>query len=494
MTITGKQPLTRQTKYLLFAIILFTLITRLIRLDFESLWLDEIHTMNEADPSLSWKELLRYLNCCDQHPPMHFFISKICFQLFGHTALVARFPSVIAGVLSIWAIFCLGREMRSQRAGLIAALITAVNIFHLQYSQEARNYIFAFLFAILSFLWLVRLLKQLTVKNSVVYGIMTVLFLYTHYFSLFAVASQVVIIAIFFFAEAKENKGRFFRIFLISALIIALGYLPWIPYLLSMTSISSFWISPIKHTFWFDFFFDYFSNVAAVKMMALAAGLFYIGYSFYLGKGRINFRNLRQRPAAMALLILASWIFITQLIPYLRSIMLVPMLLSRYTIVVLPAFLLAIAFGFDMIPNKMVRTGIVTVFVFLSVWSILFKADYYQAINKTQFREMQRYVVDNNKENYPVINERTNWHQAYYFKHYKSTPPYLPGPKVVAVDSILHKATPRHDVKGFWIIGAHGELPLTPEERVGLDTAYNLVLEQKWLDAWAQKWIRKEKP
>lgn len=494
MIIREKQLLTRQTKYLLLGIILFTLITRLIRLDFESLWLDELHTMNEADPDLSWEKLMWHLGCCDQHPPMHFILVKYLFKFFGHTALVARFPSAIAGALSVWAIFCLGREMRSQRAGLIAALITAVNIFHLHYSQEARNYILAFLFAILSFLWLVKLLKEITIKNSVMYGLMTALFLYTHYFSLFTVASQVVIIAIFFFAEPKVGKARFFRIFLISALIIALGYLPWIPHLMNMTAISSFWINPVRHTFWVDFFFDYFSNVAVVKMLALATGLFYLGYSFYLGRGRINFRNLRQRLAAMTLLILATWIFITELIPYLRSIMLVPMLIARYTIVVLPAFLLAIAFGFDMIPKKIVRIAMISIFVLLSIWSILFKADYYQDISKTQFREMQRYVMENNKENYPVISELTYWHQEYYWKHYKYFPTYLPGAKVVAVDSVLRKATPRHDVKGFWIIGAHGETPLSPEQRVGLDTAYTLVRDEAWRDAWAQLWIRKEKP
>ena len=492
MTIKENQLLNTQTRCFLWVLTLLALVIRLISINAEGLWLDELHTMNESDPEISWDKLMWYLRYVDQHPPMHFAIEKVCFSIFGYTPLVARVPSAIAGALSVWAIFYLGRELRSQRAGLFAAIITAVNGFHLYYSQEARNYVLAFLFAILSFLWLVKLLKDISVRNSVMYGLMTVLFLYTHYFSLFAVVSQAVIIAIFFLAEPKENKARFFKTFLISAVIIVLGYLPWFSHLLSMKAISSFWIKPVKPDFLIDYFKDYFFGQARVAGIAFLAVLFYLGYSLYTGRRSLNFHNLRQRPAAITMLTLFLWFFITLLIPYLRSVFVIPMLIIRYTIIVLPVIFLAIAFGFDMLPKKVLSIGGLAAFAFLNLWSVFHDIDLYNQPSKTQFREMQRYVMDHNKENYPLITGSTRWHQEYYWKYYEYSPSYLPGSPTNIVDSVLRKIPPVHDLKGFWVVGAHGATPLSAEQQADLDTAYTLLHDEKWIDAWAQLWIRKE--
>jgi uncharacterized membrane protein len=95
--------------------------------------------------------MLGYLKCCDQHPPLSFFLTRISFEFFGHTAISARLISAITGTVSVWGMYLLGKEILNRNLGLIAAALTTVNFYNLYYSQEARGYITAFLFATLSF-------------------------------------------------------------------------------------------------------------------------------------------------------------------------------------------------------------------------------------------------------------------------------------------------------------------------------------------------------
>ena len=135
----------------LTAILIITAFLRFLALDKQSLWLDELHTMNEAAPALTLKEMFSYLTCCDQHPPLYFLFEKLLFSVFGHTSLVARSFSATLGVGSVWLMYLLGKELSGKRLGLIAAAITCVNYYNILYSQEARDYIMAFFFAALSF-------------------------------------------------------------------------------------------------------------------------------------------------------------------------------------------------------------------------------------------------------------------------------------------------------------------------------------------------------
>src|SRR6185503_15042542 len=106
-------------------------VMRLWKIDFQSLWLDELHTMNISDPDIGWKDMLGYLKCCDQHPPLFFFLARISFEFFGYTAVSARLISVIAGTVSVWAMYLLGKEILNRNLGLIAAALTTVNFYNL---------------------------------------------------------------------------------------------------------------------------------------------------------------------------------------------------------------------------------------------------------------------------------------------------------------------------------------------------------------------------
>src|SRR5258705_1846896 len=99
------------TNLILAGILVVAALLRFWALDKQSLWLDELHTMIEAAPALSFKELFYYLSCCDQHPPLYFFVEKLLFIVFGHTSLVARTLSALIGIGSVWLMYLLGKEL-----------------------------------------------------------------------------------------------------------------------------------------------------------------------------------------------------------------------------------------------------------------------------------------------------------------------------------------------------------------------------------------------
>jgi 4-amino-4-deoxy-L-arabinose transferase-like glycosyltransferase len=61
-------------------------------------------------------------------------------RMFGVSEAALRFPSVIAGVLTVPLLFLAGRRLVGPSAALVAALVVAVSPLHVDLSREARTY------------------------------------------------------------------------------------------------------------------------------------------------------------------------------------------------------------------------------------------------------------------------------------------------------------------------------------------------------------------
>lgn len=479
----GKKWLT--DKNMLAVILLIAGILRFYHLGFQSFWLDELHTAIEADPALSWQQMFGYLRCCDQHPPLFFIIEKFLFWIFGNTEWVARSSSALAGTIAVCCIYKLGKELHCTRLGLIAATLCCFNYFHISYSQEARPYSLVFLFVCLSFLYLVRLIKDPSWKNNLLYSLWSILMIYTHYFGLFVFVSQVVILLFFVFTQ-KEKLKLYLKHSFISASIISVSYIPWISFLLSMAAIKKFWIAPVSQTFAVDFFYEFFGNADLIKPFLL---LFLImGVMHFLRAKNNDHFNTKISSLNFSFIICFLWIIITYMVPYIRSVMVVPMLFPRYAIVVLPAFLLILSFGIGSISHKIPKLLLLCTFCFLSFFDIVFIKKYYTQVHKTQFREMANFIASEKKSAYPVLSDATAWHQQYYLGKKKYNSPILKGNLDDQLDSIL-KNNNRYNNNGFWLTGAHGSAKPNPEILKHIDSSFILFKQESFYDAWAQLYI-----
>lgn len=135
--------------YWLISILILGSFLRIFHADFQSIWLDEIHTMIESDPSLSLKEFDDVIALREGMGHFYFFILRILHTIFGYSTLTARLFSAFIGIVTIYAVYLLGKVLYNNRAGLIAALFLTINLYHITYSQEARPYALLVLFCVL---------------------------------------------------------------------------------------------------------------------------------------------------------------------------------------------------------------------------------------------------------------------------------------------------------------------------------------------------------
>lgn len=142
------------------------LVARLFRVTHQSLWVDEIFTWVNA-------EIGALLTPSDvfstDHGPLLQVILHVLGGWFGDSELVLRLPSVIAGACTVPAFAALAGRVLGGRALVPAAWVAALSPFLIWYGQEARNYPFAILFAILAAWAAVRWKEEGGLANGVLF-------------------------------------------------------------------------------------------------------------------------------------------------------------------------------------------------------------------------------------------------------------------------------------------------------------------------------------
>ena len=71
--------------YLLITILVFAAILRFYHIDFQSIWLDEIHTMNEANPNVGFFDLYDIIMAGEQMPPLYFYSLYFFSDMYLYT-------------------------------------------------------------------------------------------------------------------------------------------------------------------------------------------------------------------------------------------------------------------------------------------------------------------------------------------------------------------------------------------------------------------------
>jgi hypothetical protein len=153
-------------------------------------------------------------------PPLSFVASWLTVQL-GHTPILMRLPSLVAGVISLPVIFWLGERTVGRRAGLLAAALTALAPFMVYYSTEARAYALMMLFTMVSTLALLAAVDSGRRRWWWLYGICACAALYSHY-----TCGFVLVVQYAWVIWVHPEHRRAATLASIGALI---GLLPWAP-------------------------------------------------------------------------------------------------------------------------------------------------------------------------------------------------------------------------------------------------------------------------
>lgn len=464
-----------------------SIILNFYRIDYQSAWLDELHSLNEANPSFTFSEVYANLAKSEQMPPLYFYLLHFVFKIFGYTVIAGRFLSAITAIICIYAMYLLGKSLFNKQEGQLAALFLSVNQFHIYYAQEMRPYILFELFTILSFYRLILFLKNPNFKNSILYGIFAGILLYAHFFGMFTIVAQCCILLFFLIIRQKEQRKAFFLKTLLAGVIILLLFIPLVPTLLRLLEIKVFWIPDPKPDIIYLIFREFFGRSLELLLFVVVIAVFFYRKSYKEFKVSLSYDKLLENRFAFSFIILTGWLIIVILLPLIKSYLSTSIMLDRYFIGLMPNLILLFTIGLITISEKK-RKYLIVIFVLYSLVNIVIIKKYYFRIHKTQFREITGYIKNNNQSNAPVISS-LSWYYTYFFKEEKSMQPIAEKTLEDYINEMQQDST---KIKEFWYTDAHNrEYTLSLE---GQEFLYNNFVAQdivSFYDCWTRHYIPK---
>jgi len=267
----------------------------------------------------------------------------------------------------------------------------------------------------MSFLFLIRYLKTPMLKSALKYSLCTILLVNTHFFALFALFAQYLILLYFIVKPFNTTGKKIFIHALISGIITLISFIPSIVIFKGTSGKTSFWIKAPERDVYTSMFKEFFGFSEIAITVAVIAILFYLFKIFSEEKPADYKINPIVDKPVFAFQVLFIWIFICIFIPFLLSYAHLPMIVSRYFINILPPVFLLIAAGLSYIKNSSIKVTLITVFILFSVTDLLFVKKYYSTVTKTQYREITNFVKEHHK-NKDKIYSTFEYFYSYYLK------------------------------------------------------------------------------
>jgi|GEM_PF-6319917 len=249
----------RQIGLALVAIVLFGAFLRVRTMDLP-FWFDEAFCWRISQSG--WRELVARVGD-DNHSPLYFALLKLWTAALGTSLYAMRSSSLLFSLAGVVAAFFLARRLcengpRADAAGLLAALFFAVHPYHVYVGAELRMYGFAMLLVLLSTLALVFALQALEPLPAIdapsrltwrwiLYGLGSAAAIYAHYFALFLVGAQALLVGFIFLRghSAKDPIVSTARSGWIGFATCGLAFLPWLPhFLVQRARTNQSWWSP----------------------------------------------------------------------------------------------------------------------------------------------------------------------------------------------------------------------------------------------------------
>lgn len=384
----------------LLLIFLLGLFLRIYHLGTESLWLDEIFSvdMSRLSPINIVKEILRQ---GESSPPLYYALLHYWVIVFGDSEFASRLFSVIPGSLSVLLIYKFCKELFNKNAGLIAALIMAVSVYQIKYSQEARTYsLIVFLMLLSNYLFL-RLLSGYRFKYALGYIFVTASLMYAHYYSVFYIAAQ----NIYVFTKLILNpRGEWpaFKRWIALQFILFVVLLPELMLLRGADAIhEGFWRArPSIHTV-------IYTIVQFSGSLPLLILFFVLSVYTVVSAIRADYKSTLEEPVSRAggttkdspfsnkidrIYFLIVLLFAPMILAFIVSMIFNPIFGDRYLIGASPALYILVAAGIDNLGFRKLKVLAVVLVVCLSLFRIY---RYYLTVDKHQWREAVHYIEEN---------------------------------------------------------------------------------------------------
>jgi mannosyltransferase len=180
--------LTSVASVLLLLIVAAGTVLRLHFLTKRDLWVDE--ALGVVLAGLPWQNFWQALWEFQANMGLYYLLLRGWLHL-GDSEATVRGLSVLFGVAAIGGTYLLGKRIFGEKAAIASAALSAVNVFQIRYSQEARGYSLVMLLAVLSTYFFVRALDSPNRKRYWVgYVFASAFGVYVHLFAYLVIAAH----------------------------------------------------------------------------------------------------------------------------------------------------------------------------------------------------------------------------------------------------------------------------------------------------------------
>jgi 4-amino-4-deoxy-L-arabinose transferase-like glycosyltransferase len=378
------------------AAVAFGSFLRVFRLDWQSLWLDEIHTLGPALHATSlYDAFWNYINLSPT-PPLYYLFMITWTDFFGFSEIALRLPSAIAGIATIGVFWWGLARVFDRPTSAVATILMALSWPALFYSQEVRGYEAVLLFSTVAAVLAADILKNFDGSSRRTWLFLlaaSVLAAMTHPFG-FIINGFLLL---YLFLVAIRRRTWVLRSFVIGALLLA-SYLPWL--VVNLTGIQ--WVLQgtvfTRPDIWFivdigAFLFHHPVPALLTAIVPLGIGAF--AFSGHLREA-ISSRALDDPAIYLPFMLAAPFAFVFAVAQF------EPFIYTRYFIVFLPYIYMFFAFVLmsRQWQRKVVPVGLTFLLAMSAEYWIL--RDYY-LIEKPQTRDLAQFVLTEINETTVVV-------------------------------------------------------------------------------------------
>ena len=300
----------------------------------QSLWMDEVFSLNLVDHS--WMEMFD-LAKADVHPPFYYVILKLFILIGGRwTDNVVFLGKLCSSIPFFLCFLLLGRKIEKSYGKLVAGLFCIFlagmpNV--LDYAVEIRGYAWGMFFVTGAYLTGENINSQdKWYRSWMPFTLYAVLAAYVHYFACFAVG--VIYIGLLI---RNFRKTGFVKKWVISVLAAVVAYLPWLFIFLSQlkTVIGDYWIEEVTLQSIYSYFrFLFEPRMDTFHVDMICGILLAVSYFALL---ILAFKNRKCRVSNWGL-----WgsmvLIVTVLFGVAASLLIRPIFVARYMIVAIGCF------------------------------------------------------------------------------------------------------------------------------------------------------------
>src|SRR5262249_48533950 len=185
-------PARYRTSWIVIGLVLIAFLIRFGTLGAKSFWGDELSTVDLVHRSLG--HMLTGIGNLESTPPLYYVLSWLWVQIVPGTEVGIRALPALFGVALVPVTYWIGRELADARTATISAALVASNPFLVWYSQEARSYSLLALLSAVPLLLAIRAVKRPSGSLYAGWALASALALTTHYFAVFLVVPEAVIL------------------------------------------------------------------------------------------------------------------------------------------------------------------------------------------------------------------------------------------------------------------------------------------------------------